>query len=99
MSQGNIASQLQQQRWKSTLHGRGLKSRFYGHKGQNNESNEESPKMGNKLNNNAMNDKRSASFQPSIIRRREGNKLQEVDLRKEMIENIKNRRQGISNFS
>lgn len=99
-SQNNITSQLQNHRWKSTLHGRGLRSRFYGHNNQNgqNEENDENPGlMMNKRISNAIHDKRSASFQPSVIRRREGNKLQEVDLRKEMLENIKNRRQGIFN--
>lgn len=97
-SQNNITNQLQNHRWKSTLHGRGLRSRFYGHKNnqnaQNEENDENSNLMMNKRISNAIHDKRSASFQPSVIRRREGNKLQEVDLRKEMLENIKNRRQG-----
>jgi hypothetical protein len=44
-------------------------------------------------------DSRSASFQPSIIRRRDGNKISEVDLQNEMIQNIKLRRQSMLNFN
>ena len=41
-----------------------------------------------------LNNPRSASFQPSVIRRRDGNKLQNVNLQEEMKMNIMNRRKG-----
>lgn len=77
---GSIPNQLSQNRWKSTLHSRGLRSNFYLHK---KEEEGAAPK-----------DHRSASFQPSVIRRRDGNKVQTVDLHKEMLQNIKKRRMG-----
>jgi len=109
MNPGSIANQLRQQRWKSTLHSRGgrtqtnnyipnqqkveEKGKFFQkflnlHKG-----NRDSSVMRNIKITTAMNP-RSASFQPSVIKRREGNELKDVDIRKEMIQNIKRRRQG-----
>ena len=102
---GAIMNQLQQNRWKSTLHSRGQNTAFFRHTkdGKNEKINQwlvnkdlnviSGVTESSKLTYNLCNP-RSASFQPSIIRRREGNMLKNVDLQEEMKHNIKWRRQG-----
>ena len=95
---GCIVNQLEQHRWKSTLHGR---INPEPHNGIQNDSNlhkmivekskfDQNQKKESKTN--YYND-RSKSFQPSVIRRREGNKLKTIDIDAEMTKNIKMRRQ------
>jgi len=87
---GTISNQLQKQRWKSTLQGRGMDGRLYMNRRTTQAANARDTSA---MHNGRAGDTRSASFQPSVIRRREGNKLKEVDLESEMIQNIKLRRQ------
>ena len=98
MKSSTIVNQLNQQRWKSTLHGRGIRPRFFAHKKQEVSDSEDSSPPSTQNKNGptlkANNNGRSASFQPSVLRRREGNKLEQVDLRQEMLQNIRRRRKG-----
>ena len=99
---GTITNQLEQQRWKSTLHNRGFRPNFYAHKRINQadnpnqvyENDTSNQFISSKITASVQRNPRSASFQPSVIRRREGNKLKEVDLQSEMVQNIRNRRKG-----
>lgn len=99
---GTITNQLEQQRWKSTLHSRGFRPNFYAHKRTNQAENRNqvydndssNQFISSKITASVQHNPRSASFQPSVIRRREGNRLKEVDLQSEMVQNIRNRRKG-----
>lgn len=98
--QGAIMNQLQQARWKSTLQRPQPGVKFYCHKKESNQDFSQVPPnaissqlKSSKVTAGSVNS-RSASFQPSIIRRREGNKIKNVDLEQEMIKNIQNRRKG-----
>lgn len=84
---GTISKQLEQQRWKSTLHGRPIMNPY---KPVTNPASTAVPinQPGNSSN------LRSRSFQPSVIRRREGNTLKKVDVQNEMLQNIKMRRES-----
>lgn len=89
--QGSIVNQLNQQRWKSTLHGRALESENVYQEKSSLKQMADSQQKG-KINKPAIVPDRSRSFQPSVIRRREGGQLKNIDIESEMVRNIKNRR-------
>ncbi|CAI2364098.1 unnamed protein product [Moneuplotes crassus] len=107
ISEEYIPSGKREQRWKSNLRARGVKSSYRPKRITKNQDltnvRDGSVMKNSRLNNLGKNNSketnsqkmqpRSITYQPSVIRRREGNQLKVVDIRSEMIQNIKRRRQ------